>query len=69
MISFLALNNCYNFYKSKIGMKEIYDYKPTLNSMTQGTGEFSFEFVRYEEAPEEICNKEIEKSKSATSDN
>ena len=55
--------------EAEVPMKEIYDYKTTLNSMTQGTGEFSFEFVRYEEAPEEICNKEIEKSKSATSDN
>ena len=55
--------------EAEVPMKEIYDYKTTLNSMTQGTGEFSFEFVRYEEAPEEICNKEIEKSKSATNDN
>lgn len=52
--------------EAEVPMMEIYDYKTALNSMTQGTGEFSFEFVRYEEAPEEICSKEIEKSKNAS---
>ena len=62
----LGMNNIGNNkteIEAEVPMKEIYDYKTTLNSMTQGTGDFSFEFVRYEEAPEEICKIEIEKAK------
>lgn len=62
----LGMNNIGNNkteIEAEVPMKEMYDYKTTLNSMTQGTGDFSFEFVRYEEAPEEICKAEIERAK------
>jgi elongation factor G len=32
--------------------------------MTGGTGTFSYEFARYEQAPNDICQKEIEAAKA-----
>ena len=39
---------------------EIYGYSTTLRSMTGGSGDFSYEFARYEQAPNDIQAKEIE---------
>ena len=39
---------------------EIYGYSRELRSMTGGSGEFSYEFARYEQAPSYIQAKEIE---------
>ena len=39
---------------------EIYGYSTDLRSMTGGSGEFSYEFARYEQAPSDIQAKEIE---------
>ena len=36
----------------KLGMPQLYEYDTKLFSMTRGTGLFSYEFARYEEAPE-----------------
>ena len=50
--------------EAEVPMMEIYDYTTTLSSMTGGTGIFSYEFTRYEEAPKDICDKEVEKAKA-----
>ncbi len=39
---------------------EIYGYSTQLRSMTGGSGEFEYEFARYEQAPSDIQAKEIE---------
>lgn len=39
---------------------EIYGYSTDLRSMTGGSGDFSYEFARYEQAPSDIQAKEIE---------
>ena len=39
---------------------EIYGYSTSLRSMTGGSGEFSYEFARYEQAPSDVQQKEIE---------
>ena len=39
---------------------ELYGYSTDLRSMTGGSGEFSYEFARYEQAPSDIQAKEIE---------
>ena len=39
---------------------EIYGYSTDLRSMTGGSGDFQYEFARYEQAPAEIQQKEIE---------
>ena len=50
--------------EAEVPQMEIYDYITTLSSMTGGTGTFSYDFARYEEAPKDICDKEVEKAKA-----
>ncbi len=38
---------------------EIYGYSTDLRSMTGGSGEFSYEFARYEQAPSDVQEKEV----------
>ncbi len=47
-----------------IPMMELYGYSTDLRSMTGGSGTFSYEFARYEQAPSDICEKEIELAKA-----
>ena len=46
--------------EADITMLEIYGYSTDLRSMTGGSGDFSYEFARYEQAPADIQKKEIE---------
>ncbi|HIQ97028.1 MAG TPA: elongation factor G [Candidatus Limivivens merdigallinarum] len=43
---------------------ELYGYSTTLRSMTGGSGDFSYEFARYEQAPAEIQKKQVEERAS-----
>ena len=43
---------------------ELYGYNTQLRSMTSGSGIFSYEFARYEQAPEEVSKKQIEERAS-----
>ena len=47
-----------------IPVSEIFGYHTKLCSMTGGLGEFTYEFARYEQAPEHIAKKEIEERAS-----
>ena len=42
---------------------ELYEYDTKLYSMTRGSGVFSYEFARYEQAPDDVAKKEIEANK------
>lgn len=42
-----------------IPVMELYGYNTDLRSMTGGSGTFSFEFARYEQAPSDIQEKEV----------
>ena len=44
---------------------ELFEYDTKLYSMTRGSGLFSYEFARYEQAPDEIAKKEIEEAAKA----
>ena len=46
--------------EADVPMLEIYGYSTDLRSMTGGSGDFAYEFARYEQAPSDIQNKEIE---------
>ncbi len=46
--------------EADIPTMELYGYSTTLRSMTGGSGDFSYEFVRYEQAPSDIQEKEVE---------
>ncbi len=44
---------------------EIYGYSTQLRSMTGGSGIFSYEFARYEQAPMDVQQREIEANSNA----
>ena len=43
---------------------ELYGYNTQLRSMTSGSGTFSYEFSRYEQAPDDVAKKQIEERAS-----
>ncbi len=45
--------------EADIPMMELYGYCTTLRSMTGGAGDYEYEFVRYEQAPSDIQQKEV----------
>jgi len=45
--------------EADIPMMELYGYSTQLRSMTGGSGDFEYEFARYEQAPSEIQEKEV----------
>ena len=46
--------------EADIPMMELYGYSTQLRSMTGGSGNFTYEFARYEQAPSDIQAKEVE---------
>jgi elongation factor G len=47
----------------EVPVAEMSSYSTDLRSMTQGRGEYTMEFLRYEEAPKDVQDKVIEKRK------
>ena len=45
---------------SVVPMAEMYGYSTDLRAMSGGMGEFSYEFARYEQAPQDVQKKIIE---------
>ncbi len=45
--------------EADVPMSEMYGYSTQLRSMTGGTGDFKYEFARYEQAPNDVQEKEI----------
>jgi elongation factor G len=45
--------------EADIPQTELYGYGTTLRSMTGGSGDFSFTFSRYEQAPSDVQEKQI----------
>ncbi len=44
--------------EAEIPASELYGYSTTLRAMTGGLGEYEYSFIRYEQAPEDICKQE-----------
>ncbi|MBQ9233999.1 MAG: elongation factor G [Lachnospiraceae bacterium] len=57
------IDNGYQEIVADIPYLELYEYDTRLNSMTRGSGTFSYEFARYEQAPDEVAKNEIEQAK------
>lgn len=55
--------------EADIPMTELYGYSTALRSMTGGSGNFSYEFARYEQAPSDIQAKEVEARASKVNTN
>src|ERR687895_192902 len=49
--------------KAEVPMAEILSYAPDLRSLTGGQGEYTMEFVRYEEVPAHLAQKVVEKAR------
>ena len=46
--------------EADIPMSELFGYNTDLRSMTGGIGIYEYEFSRYEQAPGDVQNKEVE---------
>jgi elongation factor G len=49
--------------KAEVPMAEMLSYAPDLRALTGGQGEYTLEFLRYEEIPAHLAQKVIEKQK------
>ncbi|MBQ8289083.1 MAG: elongation factor G [Clostridia bacterium] len=49
---------------AEIPMSALYGYSATLNSLTASAGTYSYEFVRYEQAPQNVQEAQIQKYQS-----
>ena len=47
--------------KAEVPMAEVLTYAPDLRSITGGQGEYTLEFVRYEEVPSHLAQKIVQK--------
>lgn len=54
----------YQEIEAEVPMAEMYDYAIDLRSMSQGRGEFTFEFVRYEDVPANLAESIIKDAKT-----
>jgi elongation factor G len=50
--------------KAEVPMAEVLDYAPDLRAITGGRGDYTLEFLRYEEVPGHIAQKVIAESKA-----
>ncbi len=50
--------------KAEVPMAEVLDYAPDLRAITGGRGDYTMEFVRYEEVPGHMAQKVIDESKA-----
>lgn len=57
-------DNGYQEIMADIPYLELYGYNTVLRSITSGSGTFSYEFARYEQAPDEVADKEIKERAS-----
>ena len=47
--------------KAEVPMAEMLTYAPDLRSITGGQGEYTMEFLRYEEVPAHLAQKIVQK--------
>ncbi|HTU78673.1 MAG TPA: elongation factor G [Solirubrobacteraceae bacterium] len=48
--------------KAEVPMAEMLTYAPDLRSITQGQGDYTLEFLRYEEVPSQLAQKVVEQA-------
>jgi elongation factor G len=56
----------YTVIEAEVPTAEMTVYAVQLRAMTQGRGTYTFDFVRYEEAPAEVAQKVISDAKNAS---
>jgi elongation factor G len=50
--------------KAEVPMAELLSYAPDLRAITGGQGEFTMEFLRYEEVPAHLAGKVVDESRA-----
>jgi elongation factor G len=50
--------------KAEVPMSELLSYAPDLRSITGGQGEFTMEFLRYEEVPSHLASKVVDEARA-----
>jgi len=55
----------YQEVDAEVPMAEMHDFSTYIRQVTQGRGHFTFDFVRYEEAPANVAQKVIDEAKKA----
>jgi len=55
----------YTVINAEVPLAEMLSYAPVLTSMTGGRGDYSMEFLRYEEVPAHMAGKIVEEQKKA----
>ena len=50
--------------KAEVPMSELLSYAPDLRSITGGQGEFTMEFLRYEEVPTHLASKVVDEARA-----
>ena len=53
--------------KAEVPMAEMLTYAPDLRSITGGRGDYTMEFLRYEEVPAHLAQKVVDASKETVS--
>ena len=53
----------YQEVDAEVPMAEMHDFSTYIRQVTQGRGHFTFEFIRYEDAPMNVAQKVIEEAK------
>ncbi len=48
--------------KAEVPMAEMLSYAPDLRSITGGQGDYTLEFLRYEEVPAQLAQKVVEQA-------
>ena len=55
--------------EAEIPMSSLFGYCTDLRSITGGRGDYSYEFVRYEQAPSDVQEKEVEARAAKVAEN
>jgi len=50
--------------KAEVPMAEMLSYAPDLRSITGGQGEFTMDFLRYEEVPAHLASKVVDEARA-----
>ena len=58
----------YQDIMAEVPMSEMHDFSVFLRQSTQGRGTYTFDFIRYEDAPSNIAQKVIEQRKAEMSE-
>ena len=69
VLGMTPMNGGKQLIEADIPMMSLFGYCTVLRSMTGGSGEYSYEFSRYEQAPSDVQEKEVAARATAVAEN